>query len=162
MSENLLSKITVKSVIGSIPTEAVKIKDPETGKDKTVVRGVAGDYLRVYGQVKAGGTKIKTSEYGDSIEFAGDFRAVDLTTGELFSSAKLYLPNIAEQFLFAIVDSVEGDSVVQFGFDIGAKPSSSPVGYEYTVKPLIERSNADPLQALANSLPPLKLASPSK
>lgn len=47
------------------------------------------------------------------------------------------------------IDAGEVESV-QFAFEIIATPSESPVGYEYTAKPLIAPSLSDPLAELRN------------
>lgn len=48
-----------------------------------------------------------------------------------------------------VVDSLE------FALEIGIKPSDTPIGYEYTTKPLIKTGSADPLADLRQKIPAL-------
>jgi len=155
-SKNLVSKITFKSVCGAAQTEPVQIVD-DTGTKKTVLRGVEKMYMRVIGVIY--GTKLVTSNYGDSIEFAGQFQGINLDTGEVYEGGKLFLPNVAEMYTagaFNTASQGEGFKSLDVAFDIGVKPSNNAVGYEYTVKPLIQAEPTEsPLTRLSAILPPL-------
>ncbi len=158
----LSSKITFKSVVGVPEMTAVKFQD-ESGIEKTAMRGVEREYMRVVGVVR--GFEVKTSQYGDSVEFKGPFRAVNVLTGEVSNAGKLFLPNIAESYVFNAFSShseQEGFTGLEVAFDIGIKPAATPAGYEYTVKPLIEQKEPDALDMLMGTLPPLKLAAPEQ
>jgi len=154
----LLNKITFKVVSGAPEMAAVKFVD-ESGNEKTAMRGVERDYMRVVGIVR--GYDVKTSQYGDSVEFKGQFRAVNMTTGEESNAGKLFLPHIAESYVYNAFEShsrTDGFTGLEVAFDIGIKPASTAAGYEYTVKPLIEQKEPDTLDILMGNLPPLKLA----
>ncbi len=68
----LLSKITFKSVIGAPEMTAVKFHD-ESGTEKTAMRGVEREYMRLAGVVR--GYEAKTPQYGDSVEFIAPMAA---------------------------------------------------------------------------------------
>ena len=159
---NLVSKITMKSVCGAPAMQTVETVG-EDGVKKTVLRGVEKQYMRLVGVAR--GSENITSQYGDSIKFLGDFRAVNLETGEIFNAGQAFLPNIAETYLYNVLENVrhvDGFSGLELAFDIGVKPASTPMGYEYTVKPLIEPATKDDhLSNLLDSLPPLALTSQS-
>jgi len=158
----LLSKISFKTVVGNPEMVPVTFKD-ENGNDKTSMRGVEREYMRIVGVVR--GHEVKTSQYGDSVEFKGQFRAINMITGEESNAGKLFLPNIAESYVFNAYSShaaTEGFTGLEVAFDIGIKPAATPAGYEYTVKPLIEQKVPDALDLLMGNLPPLQLAAPKQ
>ena len=152
---NLVNKISFKSVCGNPELQPLEMTD-ENGQKKTVLRGVEKLYMRLVGVVRKYETV--TSQYGDSVAFAGEFRAVNLLTGEVYNGGKLFLPNVAESFVynaFLNQEMVEGFNGLELAFDLGIKPSNTAMGYEYTVKPLIEQTATDRLAAMLNSLPAL-------
>lgn len=133
-----------------VPVELVD----ENGDKKTVLRGVEGTYMRVAGIVRR--VNVVATHYGDSLEFTGQFRAVDLETGEISDSGKLFLPSVAETYVnntFQEVSDNTGFGGLEIAFDVGIKPSNSAMGYEYTVMPLIEKKQPDLLDQMLSSLP---------
>lgn len=139
----LLSKLSLKSVYG-----AVNIKVLHEGK-KTI------HLMRVLGI--ASGVKTGSSNFGDWLAFTGNFKATNLETGAEFRSGKIFLPTIASGLIEGAIQQAETDSV-QFAFDIGVKPVQDRQGkdsYEYTVTPLVEAQDNDPLKQLENTLPKL-------
>ena len=145
----LLRKLTIKTA--GFDTTAVKAA---LGDNKTA------DLLKVVGittEARPGQT-----DKGEFIKFGGQFRAVNLQTGELFESATAIFPNfIADSLAAALAQSQE----VEFGILIGAKANATSVtGYEYTVRPLVEAKVSDKLGALiaaAGLDAPLSLAAPA-
>jgi len=133
----ILKKITVKAVCGQLdkPEKATAI-------------------MTIFGLIRQA-TPDK-SDYGDYVRFKGQFEAVDLETGSVYQSGTLILPEIAEGLLFGAVSGMDEDTQLQFALEIGLKPSKSPTGYDYTVKPLTDQGTADPLADLR-----AKLALPS-
>ena len=132
----LISKISVSKVFGAI-------KAP---KEKTSIMQVIGI---------ATSCKTGQSQYGEYIEFAGDFEAINLITGETFRSSKCFLPGaVPEMVAVALAKGkeVEGFSGLQFAFSIAVSPSQNPIGYEYQVTPLVENKEADPLAALRDAV----------
>ncbi len=132
----IVKKITVKGVVGD------RIAKPEKAVALCHIYGVCNGF-------KAGQT-----QYGNFVKFSGRFEGMNLETGEVQASGALILPGIAENLLAGVVGENES---VEFAFEIGIKPSKSPVGYDFTVKSLIEHRGSDPLASLrdqvANALP---------
>lgn len=137
--DTLVSKISSKTLCG-------KIAAPKTGKVSL---------YRVFGIAEK--TSRGETTFGAFTCFHGSFKAavIDKETGEVktYRSGKCFLPDIAGNLLSAAVDANEGG--VEFAFDIGVKPAENPMGYEYTVVPVIETRGDDPLEKLSASLPPL-------
>jgi len=130
-----LKKITVKGVCPGLK-EMEKPEKPDA-------------IMTVFGLVT--GAKPDRSDYGDYIRFEGNFEAVDMGTGNAYRSGRMILPGIAEGLLAGAFNG-EGVESVQFALEIGIKPSKSPVGYDYTVKPLVESAENDPLADLRGKL----------
>lgn len=146
---NIISKISTKTIFGTV--------NAKTPSDEGVVKA-NGALYRVFGM--ASDVKHGESQYGPYTEFRGQFRALNLHTGEEYQAGKCFLPVVASNLLEGILTSVDA---AQFAFDIGVKEADTQIGYEYTVTPLIAADEADPLTALANSLPDVpKLAAPKK
>lgn len=135
----LLSKLSLKEVYG-----AVKIKELHAGKTPV-------NLMRVIGL--ASGVKTGQSTFGDWLAFTGNFKAINLETNEEFRAGKCFLPNIASNLIEGALQNAEGD--VQFAFDVGVKPvldRQNKESYEYTVTPLIEAADNDPLTELENKV----------
>lgn len=103
------------------------------------------------------------TDKGEYVKLLGQFRAVNLVTGETFDSAQCILPNFITEPLAA---AVAASSEVEFGIEIGVKANATSVtGYEYTVKPLIEAKVSDKMGALLEASgmnAPLTIAAPDK
>lgn len=130
-----LKKIAVGSVVGKItkPTRKVNL-------------------MRVYGI--ANGSGAVETNFGTSVFITGQIRAINLTTGEVFESAKAYLPDIAIHPIHSAIEA--GAASVEFGFDIHIKPSEKgSMGYEYGITPLVAPATNEPLSALEGKLPEL-------
>jgi hypothetical protein len=118
---SLLKKISTATVYG-------KIKNSDKVEEKSL--------YRVFGL--AVGTKTGTTDYGDWSCFVGEFQAVNIHTGEMFSSSKCFLPEIVEAGIMTQLSQVEKGGV-KFAFEIGIKPNEEIViGYEYTAKSLLQ------------------------
>lgn len=129
---NLISKISVKKVCGEIK----KVTEKKS-------------LMRVIGIV----TSLKTgsSQYGEFVEFIGDFEATNLETGEVCRALKCFLPHIASDITADAVRRGEesgGFKGVEMAFEIGVRPADNAIGYEYDILPLIENRNVDALEAL--------------
>lgn len=148
----LLGKISVKSVYGSINVKELH----EKNEPKQI--------MRVLGVVNA--TKLITTNFGDSIAFIGNVKAINLETGQQFGSGKAFLPNIAANLVEGALNG-ENNNGIQFAFDVGVKPvmdRQNKPSYEYTVTPLMETQDNDPLSLLEKQISektPLKLADKS-
>lgn len=123
---SVVKKITVKTVCGRLekPTE-----------NKIV--------MRLFGQ--ANGKQAGQSNLGEYVAVLGTFEAINTTTGEAMRSGRAILPPLVTDL---IIGQLTDKGTVQFALDIGIKPSTSPVGYDYFCKPLIDSGDSDPLSAL--------------
>ena len=144
----LLKKLSVKNICGTI-------KSPAPGIEQKLVI--------VMGYAK--GSEIKKTTFGDSIGFHGDFKGIDIETGEEFRSGVCYLPDVAESLIENALDDHEG--VVEFAFEIGivgvAPRTPGEEGkYEYRCKPLMKASENDPLAQLETRLKQGLLDAPKK
>jgi hypothetical protein len=128
------------------------------------------DIAHVFGT--ATGYRQGSTNYGVFCKFEGNFEAVNLTTGEVFRSRNLLLPQIVEAMLLEQLTSLgakagkvrtadtEGtpgtpaSEPVDFAFCLGVKPIFEKdgktlvergQGYEYTVKPIMESKVSDSL-----------------
>jgi len=131
----IIAKITVASVCG-------KIKKPT--EDATL--------LRVYGV--AIGTKGYKSTYGEGNSLVGDFKAINLSTGQEFRASKAILPGIAQDTLEA---QLSQGGAAQFALDIGITPSDKgSFGYAYTASPALElEETTSSFAALESKMLPL-------
>ena len=158
MSATIVRKISTKTVIGGVA--AMRAADE-------------GAIMRVYG-VMSGiqtGTTVRQDNQGNPIEdpwtaFIGQFQAVNLETGEMFASAKAFLPGAAGEMIEAAwkagQDKEEPISNMKFAFDIVKKNNEASVtGYEYQARPLLETTASDPLLEMAEGLPQLPAPKPA-
>lgn len=130
----ILKKITVKGVCGEIEKPEKEI-----------------GLMTVYGLANSGTPD--SSQYGDYVRFNGQFEAVDHKTGELFQSGTMIIPGIGEVLLYGALSNIgEDGGSLRFAFEFGIKPSKSPTGYDYTLKPLTESNASDPLADLRAQL----------
>ena len=119
MSAKLISKISAKSV----------------GSDFSRARDEAVPQFQVIGSATSY-KRIETN-YGASDQLNGTFEAINLITGEVFNSGKCFLPSIVSDQIVAQLQSDENVQV-KFAYEIGTTPSTSTIGYEYTVRSLID------------------------
>jgi hypothetical protein len=148
----LLKKLTVKGVFGDVQKAVFA-----TMIDGVIQDGVVIPVMRVVG--KCNRYDVKTTDLGDSICLKGSFMATS-PDGEEFRAGTCYLPDTASEAVAgAIQDDVES---VEFAFDVAAVTDGEAVrGYFYEVTPLIEPTEDDALNRLAESLPKA-LAAPAE
>lgn len=152
---NLVSKISAKTIMGNVK-QLVPKDDVVEGKVTVDRNGQSVDLLRVVGF--ATGTVVGESNFGPWLAFKGTFSATRLDTGEIFRSGKLFLPDTASDLLAGMVQSSDG--AVEFAFDIGVKrDDEAQIGYVYTVKPLLEIAENDPVAMLMARLSAPQLTS---
>lgn len=132
----ILSKITVKNVCGNIDEIA------KTNKRPVTLCQIIG-MVRSYEEVKG--------VYGISYRFTGEFKATNLITQEKFFSGSCFLPGLAESLVMGQLEDGTNNAL-QIAFNIGIRPADNKVGYEYTVKPLIEPAENNPLAMLENKI----------
>lgn len=142
----LLKKLSIKGICGNFDVPA-----PGETVELAVIMGFAR------------GAEVKATTFGDSIGFVGDFKGIDVSTGEEFRSGKCYLPDVAADLLDNALQANEG--TVEFGFKIaivGVKGRKDGEGnkYEYRCAPLMETAENDPLTMLENRIKQKALAAP--
>jgi len=137
MSAQLIKKISAKTVVGNVSA-------PEKAIPLFTVIGIAN------------GIKIGTSSYGEWLALTGQFEATNLETGEQVMAPQVFLPEPLQGLIASKVRTPDenGKAVsVRFGVEVGIKPMKSILGYEYTVRELIDASENDPLADLRKALP---------
>lgn len=133
MNATLLKKLSVATVYGEIS------KDSESVANSSPI-------IRVFGI--ASGIRTGQSNFGDWVAFTGDFGAINLESGEAFRGPQVFIPQPAQGMLEAALSKSDN---VEFAFEIGVKPSKKgSMGYEYTVRPIKEASDAAAFAALAD------------
>ncbi len=137
MSASLIKKLSAKTVYGVV-------KAPEKAMALFTVIGIAN------------GVKTGQSTYGEWVALTGQFEGQNLESGEAFMAPQAFLPEPINGLIAAKVRTPDenGQPVsVRFAVEVGIKPSKSTLGYEYTVRELIDASENDPLADLRKSLP---------
>ncbi|NBW68602.1 MAG: hypothetical protein EBR47_07960 [Betaproteobacteria bacterium] len=144
MSE-MLRKITIKNCGFDVQTVKMAIEGKKSA-DLLKIAGVPGQ-----------------TDKGSYLLLQGEFRAVNLITGEVFESSSCILPNFISDRL---AGALQVSEQVEFALMISAKSNPSSVtGYEYTVTPLVEAAPSDRLAHLLESsgmTGTLALAKPKK
>lgn len=159
MSLRIEKKLSVATVSKSVKPK--DFKDIPEGKELHVMR-IAG----IVRAVNTGETK-----FGPYLEFSGDFRAIDVVSGEEVVGPKMFLPSpldavLRNEFLAVAVDQETGEikkgAQVSFAYDISviSDPKSS-VGYVYQRRSLMNTEEAQPVRQLLASLPPLTRPEPA-
>jgi hypothetical protein len=102
------------------------------------------------------GVKTGMSTYGEWLALTGQFEAMNLDTGEAYVAPQVFLPEPLNGLIAAKVRTPDenGQPVsVKFAVEVGIKPSKTTLGYEYTVRELVDASEDDPLAGLRKALP---------
>lgn len=135
-----IRKITVKTVCGTPDVEVILKHE-----------GKRMDLMDVYGVAK--GMRAGSSDMGPFVSFIGEFRAKNITTGELFVAAKCNLPKILEEQIAGA--GMMGDSFnpVEFAFRIAVQYDKTvAVKYTYDVTSLVPMEENDIIRALENKM----------
>ena len=98
-------------------------------------------------------TKIKEDpKTGEAfVALSGNFTGVNQQTGARYRAGLCFLPGAFHEMLLAeheMARKIEGGEPVEFALAIWAVPSSSPIGYSYEARSLVEVRRADPLAHL--------------
>ncbi len=140
----LVNKLSVKAIIGGKGNilETV-MKDKENEHIVARIIGIAS------------GIKTGEGDNGPWTGLTGQFKGVNVLTGEEFRSGILFMPSVAQDM---VVGALMGDTkAVEFGFDITAKyDEESATSYVYGAVPLFESSESDPLSMLEAKATPMK------
>ena len=95
------------------------------------------------------GAEVKSTNYGESVKFSGEIEVTVYETGEIVKGFAIYFPGVAEAIVNA---ALKQGSAIQIALEIGAKPSDSALGYEYTVKVLSDLEESRALSDFAKTL----------
>lgn len=134
MADNLVPKITIKSIAGAIDLEKI-----------LAAEGKQIQLAHIYGLARKAAPD--SSQYGDFVRFRGSFKAVNLETGETMQSGSLILPSTAQELLAGAFS--EDTTEVKFGFQICVKYDVKvATKYTYTVVNLLAAAQNDPMKAL--------------
>jgi hypothetical protein len=164
---SLKKKISAKTIIGNVKQYFTDRHDADvpstTIKQGDIVAGQQIALMRVVGI--ASGVKSGNSTYGEWTAYKGEFRAVNLQTGEISTGSELFVPDVVQSLITPVVKKAEDSgTTVELAFDIGAVSNLSQMGYEYTAKPLMEISaDASPAASLLerlNAANPVALPAP--
>ncbi len=94
-------------------------------------------------------SKPDASEFGEFVKIHGNFRAVNLETGEITNAPQVILPNFLGQALHGALTTPDRSGPVKFAFEIGVKfDASSVTKYTYTIRDLLPVQQDDPLAAM--------------
>lgn len=112
------------------------------------------DLCRIWGfvtDIKAG---VNPRDGSQMIALVGDFMGVNLETGEMARSGRLFLPGGIHETLAAPFQGLKDDDDkprLKFGFTIASFPSTAPIGYSYKATPFEKPSDDDPLAELTKA-----------
>lgn len=139
MAGTLIKKISAKTVVGTV-------RPPEKPTSLYTVIGIAN------------GLRTGNTTYGDFVALTGQFEATNLETGEQYTAPQCFLPEplcgmIAAQLRTTDKEGNRTTMSVRFAVEVGIKPAKSTMGYEYTVRELVDTSEGDPLEDLRQALP---------
>lgn len=108
------------------------------------------DVLDVFGIAKK--FKPGASDKGEFIRFIGQFKGVNLATGEVFISAAAIFPKMIEDALWGVMNA-DGVSDVQFAYRLGVKyDPKAATKYVYVAVPLTKPAENDALALLEKSV----------
>ncbi len=137
----IVNKITMKVVLGKDVKEFV-IKDEQ--HDLVQIMGIAKK-KEVFKSAFGG-------ETSESWCFHGEVKAKNLQTGETFYSPnRCFLPPLAGDLLAAQLDDTDQNSV-KWAFIIGVLFSKAPIGYAYTIKPLLKPAENNALDNIEKEI----------
>lgn len=149
MAAEILRKLTIKGCgFGVTTIKEIVNKDNEKA-----------DLLKVVGITT--GAKAGQTDKGEYLKLMGDFRAVNMQTGETFQAASCILPSFISD---SLAEALKSSPRVEFAIMVGAKYDASAITeYIYTVTPLIQAKESDQMAALlahSGANEPVKLAAP--
>lgn len=138
-----LRKITVKTVCGGKDADVKAAMLEKVMKDKTKVHSI----MRVWGVA----TRLKpgASDLGPYVKFNGQFRALNIETGEVFRSAAMLLPKFLEEELAGAMGAGESAKASEFALEIGVKyDKTAATSYVYTADSLVQMAESDQMKQL--------------
>lgn len=139
----IISSIKMKTICGDIK--------PLLGDQEQI------EIAQVYGYAVKEVKGDRPTQFGDNIWIEGDFKAKNLINNKEYYARKLYAPEILSNILCSQFP-LEGEVKIQFAVVIGLKKSNKGgMGYEYTVRSLIEpKEENNPFATIENQINPNK------
>jgi hypothetical protein len=149
VEESIISKITMAtlgcnpSAVKSLPADSPELQNGEL------------PLARIYGKladVKYQDDKTKGQIY---TYFVGSFEAINMQTGEVMRSGKLFLPKgISELVEDATKKAREKDdkASIAFAFEVRSIKATNPIGYSYKVLALKSPEATDELKELRDMI----------
>lgn len=142
---NLIGKLTLKGM-GCKPQKVTAL---EGERGKMALAHIIGKAQEVrYQDDKSGSGTIHTF-------FVGNFEGVNLETGDVYHSGKLFLPRgISELVEAAIKEAQKTDknASVSFAFELRSVKANNPIGYSYEARALKKPEQEDELGELRKLL----------
>lgn len=137
----ILKKISISTIV------SMKVKELRTYAEEHKRAPLA----RIMGICKK--VEIGEGDNGEFKKFSGDFRAVNLLTGEESISTVCFLASPVDELLYnqiqSLIDEGEKNPEARFGFDIYIEESEkSTTGYTYVVETLMQAEPTDPMKEL--------------
>lgn len=143
-----LRKITGKGVGFNLASVRAALDALPKGKDEAPLYTVLGI---------VNGARPGASELGDYVRLVGDFKATNLSTGDVYVSTVAILPNFVGEAIGMAAMRPDSQGV-QFALTMFAKKvPDSVVGFEYTCEDALPPSESSPLAMLEKQLNEQKL-----
>jgi hypothetical protein len=131
-----LTKMSIKT-LNCNPRKAAAL--PEGSKEAVRLCVIGG---------KADGVKVGEDSTGRPWSaLTGSFEGVNLETGEVFGSGKLFLPSGIQESVESVVKHNEGKAV-SFALELRAVKASNPIGYSYQAVSLMPAAAVDELSEI--------------
>lgn len=161
MATTACKSFSSKVIFGGVNKDLLVVRDKE---GKNILKDGERQWMKeldlyvVMGVVT--GSKIRPSQYGENVMYQGEFKAINLDTGEEFESNQFYPPPILSAQLDPKVTTA-GSKGYEFAVTIGIKPEpKSATGYVYYQKHVKEIAESDVVKKLqaeiASKLPPIR------
>lgn len=151
--ESVIGKLTLKEM-GCNPAMVKTLKDEKEKYPLARIYGIANGVKVQEDRLQAG----KMHTY-----FVGQFEGINLDTGEIFTSGKMFLPGgLSEQFEAFVRKALDEDKKtgIQFGFEIASQRATNPIGYTYVAAPFHKPEKNDALAALRATMKGLPAVKP--
>lgn len=131
----LLKRLSTDTIVGRVPNLA-KINTAETVKAEAEKREpVLINELPLFIIIgRVNGYKTKTTTYGESYGFTGDFDGVNVDTGEVSKSGVAYFPSPVDHAIKSAVDRLIADDKpvdMEIKVKIDALPHGGDRGYQF-------------------------------
>jgi len=146
MMMEMLRKMTIKTIGFDVATVKMALGETESV-----------ELFRIAGICNEG--QPGQTDKGEYLRLKGEFRGVNLITGEMFESAVAILPD----FITDRISEALRAGPVEFALEVGVKRDPSSVtGYQYTARPLVEAKPSDRLAGLLQASGMTRLPAPRR